>query len=67
MRRHGAAVVNYLLDRYRGHRLGDSSLALTEMSFNHGRDIVSISSVLNREFIEHTLTNAVPDFMPLDS
>lgn len=50
-----------------GHRLGNSSLAISEIAFEHGRSVVTISSALNSEFIANTLSSAVPGFMPDDS
>jgi len=49
-----------------GHRLENSALAMSELAYTNGRSVVTISSALHMEFIDNTLTNAVPGFMPSD-
>ncbi len=50
-----------------GHRLDNSALAISERAYHKGRSVVSISSALHNEFIQNTLTNSVPGFMPSDT
>jgi hypothetical protein len=47
--------------------LDNTALAVSEIGYRNGRHMVSISSALNTEFINNTLTAAVPGYLPSDS
>ena len=61
------APILFVVPGLGAHRLGDSSLALSEMAWNRGFSVVSISSSMNFEFMERAATTALPGHAPVDS
>jgi len=61
------APILFVVPGLGAHRLGDSSLALTEMAWDRGFSVVSISSSMNFEFMERAATTALPGHAPVDS
>ncbi len=61
------APILFLVPGLGVHRRGDSSLALIEMAWNQGFSVVSISSSMNFEFMEHGSSVVVPGHAPADS
>ncbi len=61
------APLLYFIPGTGAHRLESSALAVSEIMYENVRSVVTISSVLNTEFIDKTLTSAVPGFLPADS
>jgi ABC-type transporter lipoprotein component MlaA len=62
-----AAPILFLVPGLGGHRLGNSSLALTEMAWKQGFSVATISSSMNFEFMERGASVAVPGHAPVDS
>ncbi|MFT7169768.1 MAG: ABC-type transporter lipoprotein component MlaA [Paracoccaceae bacterium] len=63
----GTSRVDYIIPGLGGHRMGSSSIALAEVVYNAGETAVTISSSMNFEFIDSSLTEAVPGFIPSDA
>jgi ABC-type transporter lipoprotein component MlaA len=61
------APILFLVPGLGAHRRGDSSIALLEMAWNHGFSVVTISSSMNFEFMEHGSSVVVPGHAPADS
>ena len=61
------APIFYFVPGTGGHRLENSAQAVSEIAFRNGRHVVSVSSSLHTEFINNTLTAAVPGYLPSDS
>jgi ABC-type transporter lipoprotein component MlaA len=63
----GPAPIVHIVPGLGGHRLGSSALALAEASFENGNSPVTISSIMNQEFIEGGLSANLPGFLPSDA
>jgi ABC-type transporter lipoprotein component MlaA/pimeloyl-ACP methyl ester carboxylesterase len=50
-----------------GHRLSQSTLALAEMAYRSGYSVITISSTMNWEFMDHAATTPVPGHPAFDS
>jgi ABC-type transporter lipoprotein component MlaA len=63
----GRAPVVFLVPGLGTHRLGASTLALAEMSWERGFSVVLVSSALSFEFIERAASVSVPGHAPVDA
>ncbi|HEY8155641.1 MAG TPA: VacJ family lipoprotein [Myxococcota bacterium] len=63
----GRAPVVFLAPGLGTHRLGASTLALAEMSWERGFSVVLMSSALSFEFMERAASVSVPGHAPVDA
>lgn len=66
MQPHSAPVV-YIVPGLGSHRQAQTVLALAELVFHDGFNVVSISNPYNYEFMEAASTSALPGYTPWDS
>jgi len=62
----GQANVVYIVPGLGGHRLSETSLALSELVYKNGFSAVLVSSPFNFEFMESASTAALPAYLPVD-
>lgn len=62
-----AAPLIFITPGIGSHRLNNGALALSELLFNEGFSVVSVSSVFNYEFMERAATTALPGYTPADT
>lgn len=63
----GPSPLVYIVPGIGGHRLGNSTLGLAEIAYQHGNSVVTISNPTNWEFIEHAASVDVPGYVPRDA
>jgi ABC-type transporter lipoprotein component MlaA len=61
-----SAPLLFILPGVGGHRISASTLALAEMAYNKGFNVVTVSSSMNWEFMETAASVSVPGFTPND-
>jgi ABC-type transporter lipoprotein component MlaA len=62
-----SAAVLYVLPGLAGHRTGPSALGIAEAAYGFGLSVVTISSTMNREFMEFGATTPIPGYLPIDA
>lgn len=63
----GTAPVVFIVPGLGAHRRSKNAIALAELAFSGGYSVVTISSALNFDFMEHAATTPVPGYAPIDS
>jgi len=61
------APVVFIVPGLGAHRRSKNAVALAELAFDGGYSVVTISSALNFDFMEHAATTSVPGYAPVDS
>jgi len=61
------APIIYIVPGLGAHRLANTTLALSELAYENGFSVVSISSAFNAEFMENAATTALPAYAPVDA
>jgi ABC-type transporter lipoprotein component MlaA len=63
----GNAPVVFLLPGIGSHRLSGGALALSELLFDAGFSVLTVSSTFNYEFMERAATTDLPGYAPVDT